>query len=199
MSRRSLRAAIAREAARLMVDEGIEQYFHAKHQAAQALMGPRVSSICLPSNREIRAALLTRARWLEGPARTARLKEMRGLSLHLMDLLQDYQPRLIGSVVSGAIHARSDIDLQLFTDRDDRVEQVLEEEGLDWEREDKHIAGPGGAQHFLHFHFAVEDIPVELSVYPPWALDQPSSCSITGQAIDRVPIGRVAVLFRALG
>lgn len=180
-----------------MVEEGVEQYFHAKHQAAQALMGPRVSSGPLPSNREVRAALVTRARWLEGPARAARLKEMRGVTLHLMAVLQHFQPRLIGSVASGAIHAHSDIDLQLFTDRDDLVERLLREEDYELEREDKHIAGPGGTQHFLHFHFEALDIPVELSVYPPWDLEKPSSCSITGRAIDRVPIGRLAVLFRA--
>lgn len=75
---------------------------------------------------------------------------------------------------------------------------MLWEEGLDFEREDKRVSAPGGPQHFLHFHGAIEDTPVELSVYPPWALQQPGPCSITGKAIDRVPIGRVAALLRAL-
>ncbi len=198
MTRRALRAAIAREAARLMSEEGVGQYFHAKHQAAQALLGARVSGAPLPSNREIRAALVRRTQWLEGPARVARLRQMRGLALHWMGVLQDFEPRLIGSVASGAIHANSDIDVQLFTDRVAHLERLLWEEEVDFEREDKVLSGPHGPQHFLHFHFAVEDTAVELSVYPSWALHAPSPCSITGKAMDRVPIGRVAALFRAV-
>lgn len=182
-----------------MVEEGVGQYFHAKHQAAQALLGARVSAAPLPSNREIRAALVLRARWLEGPARVARLREMRGLALSWMGVLQDFEPRLIGSVASGAIHAHSDVDLQLFTDRIGHLERVLWEEEVDVEREDKVLSGPDGPQHFLHFHFAVEDTAFELSVYPSWALNAPSVCSITGKPMDRVPIGRVAALFRSGG
>lgn len=122
---------------------------------------------------------------------------MRRIALELMATLEDFQPRLIGSVASGAIHAHSDIDLQLFTHRDDLLEEVLEEADLDAEREDKHLSGPDGPQHFLHFHLEVEDIPVELSVYPPWALQVPSICSITGRPIDRMPIGRVSSLYRS--
>ena len=63
-----LRGAIAVEAARLMYEEGVKQYFTAKRLAAKRLLGRvggrrlRYRPMDLPSNGEIRDALLSLGR-----------------------------------------------------------------------------------------------------------------------------------------
>src|SRR5262249_32496235 len=74
-----LRATIALEAARLMYEEGVKQYFTAKRIAAKRKLGRsggkrlRYRPSDLPSNGEIRDALLGLAELAEGSRRTRRL------------------------------------------------------------------------------------------------------------------------------
>ncbi len=51
-----LRASIAREAAQLMYDGGVHEYYDAKRIAARRVVGRRATD--LPSNLEIREALI---------------------------------------------------------------------------------------------------------------------------------------------
>lgn len=89
----SLRAAVAVEAARLMYEEGVKQYFTAKRLAAKRLLGRtggrrlRYRPMDLPSNGEIRDALLAIAELAEGDARTRRLFAMRVVALRAMRAL----------------------------------------------------------------------------------------------------------------
>ena len=85
-----LRVAIATEAARLMYEEGVKQYFTAKRMAARRLLGRvagrrlRYRPADLPSNGEIRDALLALAALAEGSGRTRRLFAMRIVALEAM-------------------------------------------------------------------------------------------------------------------
>lgn len=197
--RRALRGRIAAEAARLMLEEGVKEYFTAKHLAADALLGMRRSpSTPLPTNREIRSALIQRT-GLQTATRGDRLRRMRQIAVRLMELLSEFQPRLIGSVASGAIHPQSDIDLQLFTRRLDRLEHMLWLEGFEVEMREVEALRAGRKQRFVHYHFDVADAPVELSIYDPEELEQIAYSSIDGKAIDRVPVGRVRAMLRARG
>lgn len=192
---RAQRRAIAAEAARLMMDEGIEEYMTAKHLAADALLGMRHGGkVSLPSNREIRDALHARAVLREGADRTERLFRLRTVAWELMGLLAPFEPRLIGSVASGAIHAGSDVDLQLFTARLDRVEATLRLAGHSVERTEKDVLRDGRFHRYVHLHLTVRGAPVELSIYEPAELWRVSLSSIDGKPIDRVRRGRVRTL-----
>jgi len=192
MSRASRRRALAEEAARLMHDEGVREYYTAKHRAADNLLGMRRSdTVSLPSNREIRAALVARAEVLEGLGRKRRLRHLRQVAAEVMVALQLYEPRLIGSVASGAIHASSDIDIQLFTHHPLHVEATLFREGYDAERVDLEVFKDGAHRRYLHYHFDADGAHVELSVYGPEELHRVALSSIDGKPIDRVPIRRV--------
>lgn len=196
LSRRELRGRIAVEAARLMLDEHVKEYLTAKHMAADALLGLRRSSTTpLPSNREIRRAILARSA-LRPEDRDARLRHMRGVAVDLMIALDDFHPRLIGSVASGAVHPASDLDLQVFTHRHDDLEHRLWLEGYEPERTEVQARKDGAFRRFVHYHFEADEVPVEISVYEPEELRRVAMSSIDGKPIDRVPIGRVRALLR---
>ena len=197
MSRsRELRRAIAVEAARLMLMEDVGEYFDAKHRAAENLLGMRAGAVALPSNREIRAAIVQFTS-LAGESKSRRLLHMRRVALDLMDRLAPFQPHVIGSVASGAIHARSDIDLHVFCRDHAELDHALFIEGIDAERIEREVEKDGACRRYVHYVFECDGVPVELSVYEPEELRVVSFSSIDGKPIDRMPRGRLERLVRS--
>lgn len=193
---RELRLRIAAEAARLMLEEGFDEYYDAKHQAADNLGGQRGGRLVLPGNREIRAALVARVAVTEGARVERRLVALRLAALTLMDTLAAFSPRLIGSVVSGAVHPGSDIDLQLFTADHAGLEQALWQAGHDAERLEKDVLRTEGMVTYVHYHFEAQGLPVELSVYGPEELGLEQLSSIDGRPIERMPAGRLRAVIQ---
>lgn len=180
-----------------MVDEDVREYIEAKRMAADNLLGRRVGfPALLPSNGEIRAAIVARAAMVDAAGHRARLAHMRRVALEVMQQLEAFEPRLIGSVATGNIHRNSDIDIQLFTDDHVRLEQTLRAQGHDAERVEHQIVKDGVLGHYVHYHFDRSGAPVELSVYPRGELSITRFSSIDGKPIDRVPRRRVEALLR---
>ncbi|MCB9597081.1 MAG: nucleotidyltransferase [Sandaracinaceae bacterium] len=192
-----IRRHLAVEAARLMYDEAVGQYFVAKRMAAKRLFGRggqkrlRFRPRDLPSNGEIQAALLQLAELREGDHRLDRLHDMRRVALEVMERLAPFEPRLIGSVATGHIRAGSDIDIQLFADDRDAPEDLLRAEGVPYERELVLIRRPTGFVEYLHLRLDL-DYPVELTVYDRRELRHRPRSSTDGLPIERVPIREVA-------
>jgi hypothetical protein len=186
-----LRARIAGEAARLMYEEGVKQYFTAKHLACKRMLGKvagkraRYRPADLPSNGEIRDALLALAQLAEGDLRTRRLFAMRITALEAMRALAPFEPRLIGSVSTGHIRRGSDIDLQVFTPDPDALENHLGRLGWTFEREPVTIQKFGEIREYLHFH-VVDVFTLELTVYEPRELRFRPRSSTDGKPIVRV-------------
>lgn len=200
--RDQLRQRIAEEAARLMYREGVKQYFDAKRIAARRLFGRTGARRLqfrpqdLPSNGEIRDALLRLAQRAEGPDRQRRLFAMRAVALDVMDALIDFTPRLIGSVASGHIRRGSDIDLHVFTDVEDAL--LLHLDRLAWPTSLQKVAiqRNGAIQEFTHV-YVDRGFPVELSVYPRADLRVVTRSSTDGKPIDRVSPTRLRALLEA--
>src|SRR5437588_9735758 len=196
MANAKLRQAIAFEAARLMYERVESEYFTAKRKAAKRLCRGTVKPQHLPSNAEIRELIQVFARTHEGEQRTANLKEMRLRALWLMRVLVRFRPRLIGSVMTGHTRKGSDIDLHLFSDHIEPITAALEEEGLQYDVERKHIEKHGEARVFTHIH--VHDVfSFELTVYAEDKAHYVFKSSITGKPIERASTRELEELMRA--
>jgi hypothetical protein len=186
-----LRGAIAAEAARLMYEEGVKQYFTAKRLAAKRLLGRvearrvRYRPSDLPSNGEIRDALLCLASLAEGDRRTRRLFAMRVVALRAMRALEPFSPRLIGSVSTGHIRRGSDIDLHVFCDDADALLGWVRRLGWAHETERATILKFGEVREYLHVHVR-DDYDVELTVYDRRELRFRPRSSTDGKPIVRV-------------
>ena len=179
-----LRKAIAFEAARLMYERAESEYFTAKRKAAQRVCRGSVKPTDLPSNAEIRDLIQTFARTHEGDSRTENLKDMRLHALRLMRLLARFRPRLIGSVMTGHTRKGSDIDLHLFSDHVEPITAILDDEGLQYEVERKHLEKHGVARVFTHIHVH-DTFHFELTVYAEDQAHYVFKSSITCKAIER--------------
>jgi hypothetical protein len=186
-----LRGAIAVEAARLMYEEGVKQYFTAKRLAAKRLLGRvggrrlRYRPMDLPSNGEIRDALLSIAELAEGDGRTRRLFAMRVVALRAMRALSDFEPRLIGSVSTGHIRRGSDIDLHVFTDDPDALIARVKQLRWAFETERVTILKFGEIREYTHVHVA-DDFEVELTVYERREMRFRPRSSTDGKPIERI-------------
>lgn len=188
------RPQIADEAARLLIDNEAEHYLDAKKKAAKTVLhGAWARRKDLPSNGEIRDAVLRRTALSEGTDRDKRLFAMRITALEHLELLAPYNARLIGSVATGHARRGSDIDVHVFPESVDRMEQDLLDLGCCFEREEVLVRTPDGFQAYLHLHLEAR-FPVELSVYAPADLRTTTRSSTDGLPIDRVPAGRLRML-----
>jgi hypothetical protein len=123
-----LRQAVADEAARIMREQGVDDFLLAKRKAADRL-GVTDASI-LPRNTEIEAALMAHQRLFAADRHEADLAAMRRSALEAMRLMSDFQPRLVGPVLTGTASAHSEINLHLFTESPEAVSIRLEERGV---------------------------------------------------------------------
>ena len=186
-----LRAAIAQLAAQIMYGEEVKQYFTAKRLAAKRILGQtgargiRYRPRDLPSNGEIKDALLALVDEIEGEARTRRLFAMRVVALEAMEELVPFHPRLIGSVATGHVRCGSDVDIHVFAnDAEDVVSHVKR---LGWTHETQRVSimKQGKVQEFVHV--LVPDVfPVELTVYAPRELGIRPRSSTDGKPIVRL-------------
>src|SRR5512145_1726535 len=91
-----MRHAVAGEAARIMREQGVDDYLLAKRKAAERL-GVTDASI-LPRNTEIEAALVAHQRLFAAERHESGLADLRRSALEAMRLMADFQPRLVGPV-----------------------------------------------------------------------------------------------------
>ena len=184
MSSSRLRREIAWEAARRLYDRRESEYYRAKMKAARQLCRGWVKPADLPSNAEIRDQVQRLAHSLEGDQRTHDLRDMRLEALRLMNLLQRFRPRLIGSVLTGQIRSGSDIDIHVFSDSTEAVVLTLQDEGLTLDVERKKVRKHGQERIFTHIHVR-DRFPVELTVYPAKQAHVVFKSSVTGKAMER--------------
>ena len=189
-TRTTVRHAVAVEAARLLYHREYKEYFQAKREAAK-----RSGTTVLPTNSEIHQQLLLLADRTEGAARTQRLGAMRRLAFQLMELLSEFEPRLIGSTWTGHIRKGSDVDLNLFEDELEAVLQTLEQANLVFDVERVRSRQNGQEREFIHVHLQhPSELPVEITVYPKVDLKTHPKCSITGGPMARATRAEVEML-----
>jgi hypothetical protein len=123
-----LRQAVAEEAARIMREQGVDDFLLAKRKAAERL-GVTDASI-LPRNTEIEAAMVAHQRLFSAGRHADDLAALRRTALQAMRLMADFEPRLVGPVLAGTASAHSEINLHLFTETPEAVSLQLEERGV---------------------------------------------------------------------
>lgn len=123
-----LRRALAQEAARIMAEQGIDDYRLAKRKAAERLGATDIA--VLPKNTEIEAALADHQRLFESHTHSSTLRDLRRTALQAMRLLKRFDPRLVGPVLSGTASAHSEVNLHLFADGAESVALHLLDNGI---------------------------------------------------------------------
>ena len=181
----NLRELLIREAARLMFEEGVFQYLDAKKKAAKRILGKQTKA--LPSNGEIADELYQLSLFHRGNELFNTLFEMRLLAMDVMEHLETFSPRLIGSVSTGRIRHGSDIDLHVFTHS---LEFFLSHlDALNWRYELKQVWIEKNGRPIEYTHVYLDrDFPVELSIYSTNEIRVRGKSSTDGKPINRLSL-----------
>ena len=175
-----LRERIAREAAILLYTSQEKEYKQAKKRAAETL-GVRV----LPSNLEVAGELDKIADETEGSSRQERLLQMRKEALQIMDILEEFSPKLIGSVWRGTAHRNSDIDIETFSSHPETVLAWLKKNDFKVERTERQsVTKAGKAESSFHIYLTFPlGNRAEIVVREPEKRDILRRCEIYGDHI----------------
>jgi len=181
--RNDTRSRIAHLAARLMAEDGIEDYSLAKRKAArQAGLGDTRE---LPGNEEIDAALQLYQAIYHPAEHRDRLRMLREKALRAMRELAQFQPYLTGSVLNGNAGKYADINLLLYADNGKAVELYLIERDIPYRATQARLYS-GEEQQVVPVYTLEDDgVAIEITVLSTRALRLPLRTSLEGKAIER--------------
>jgi hypothetical protein len=181
--RNDRRSRIAHGAARIMAEDGIEDYALAKRKAARQVGDADTRE--LPTNEEIDEALKAYRQIYHQEEHRERVRALRAIALRAMRELAQFNPYLTGSVLTGNAGRYADVNLQLYTDSPKAVELYLIERDIPYRTAQSRLYR--GAEPLTAPVYIVtdQDIEIELTVLSPRELRGSLRTSLDGKSIER--------------
>lgn len=188
-----MRTRIAQEAARLMSEEGVRDFYVAKRKAAQHLGAPDTRN--MPRNQEVEAALHEYQRLFRGQEQVDQLNGLRESAVQAMHFLATFQPRLVGSVLSGTAGEHANINLHLFADTPEEVSLFLMDNNIPFQPSTRRLRiGRDDWEEFPCYEFLAGAYPVELVVFPSEGRRDAPRSPVDGRPMQRARIDEVELL-----
>lgn len=190
-----MRQQLAQEAARLMAEEGIDDFNLAKQKAAVRLHAPHTHN--LPRNDEIQQALIEYQRLFKSDTQPRSLLNLRQTALKAMRFFKQFEPRLAGAVADGTASEFSTITLHLFADTSEELHIFLLDQRIPYElgsqrftlTSEQHIEQPV-------YEMELEGCAIELIVFDRHGLRQAPRDPATRRPMQRLSIEKVEELIR---
>ncbi len=118
-----IRQMIAQQAARMMAEDGINDFAYAKKKAGKQL-GISENSV-LPTNAEIEEEIRLYHEIYNADEQPLELEKLRKAALITMQLFERFNPHLTGSVLDGTAGKFAQTNIHLFADSAKEVEMFL--------------------------------------------------------------------------
>jgi len=189
-SPQKLRLELAQEAARLIAEDGINDYMAAKRKAALRLGVPPGRH--LPANSEVEQALAEYQSLFQSESQPLHLQSRRRIAGSAMRLLRDFRPVLTGSVLTGTASRHSHVDLHVFSDEPEQIGFLLDEHAIPYRllgRTLKHTRND--SRDYPVYQFRAEDVPVNLIVIPLNRMHNAPLSPVDGKPMQRAGLDKV--------
>ena len=168
--------SIAEEAARIVAEEGLADYQLAKIKAVRRLGLPAKTR--LPNNVEIEQALLARQSLFSTQEQTESLCYLREMTLEVMQLLEEFDPHVVGPVLKGTASSDDVIHLHVFSEDSKNVAIALLNRNIEFKGVERRVTtqNPDGIRGFrFHWQSALVEVLVfsdgKLRISPPSPID----------------------------
>lgn len=187
-----IRERIAQLAARMIAQDGIQDYALAKRKAARQLGVNEMHS--LPGNLEIDQAIRAYQAMYQKNEHLRQLQLLRKAAYSYMQLLEKFNPYLVGPVLNGTASWNSDVNLQLVADNIKEVELFLLARKIPYQPSIKRIR-VGIEQREIPVYKLLEDgVVIELAVVSSSYMHSMPKTTATGEALERAKVKEVALL-----
>jgi hypothetical protein len=190
-----MRARIAAAAARLMAEDGIDDFALAKRKAARQLGALDTQS--LPRNDEIEAQLRAYRALYQAEDHPQVIGELRRIALDAMQALEQFSPYLTGPVLKGIAGPYAEIDLQLFPDSAKDVEIFLLDRNIAFSTQEGRRYSGDRSHAVSLISLFWQGVPVRLAVFDPRDERLALKTSQAGRVIERAGIAEVGAILSA--
>lgn len=186
------RARIAAAAARIMAEDGIDDFALAKRKAARQLGASE--SQALPANDEIESELRAYRALYQAQEHPERIAELRRVALDAMRALERFNPYLTGPVLRGIAGRYAEIDLQLFPESAKEVEIFLLDRGIAYATSEGKRYSGDRARAVTVLSLSWHGTPLKLTVFDARDERLALKTSQAGRVMDRAGIVEVGTL-----
>jgi hypothetical protein len=125
----------------------------------------------------------------------ANIANLRRSALQAMRLVADFEPRLVGPVLSGTASAHSEINLHLFADTPEAVSIRLDERGVPHEALERRLRFERDRSvTYPAFRFVAGQQTVDAVVFPLDGIRQSPCSPVDGKPMRRANVAEVAAL-----
>lgn len=187
-----MRQRLAQKTAQILLDSGTRDFHAAKQKAAQQLGATDTNS--LPNNSEIELALSEYQRIFRAGSQPQHLERLRQIAIEAMQFLARFNPRLVGSVLSGTADEHSVIRLHVFADTVESIGFYLQDNKIPNELGERRLKiAADQYQNYSSYEFVVDETRVELIVFLPKQKQIPLS-PVDGKPMKRADLTEVEIL-----
>jgi hypothetical protein len=190
----AMRARIAAAAARIMAEDGVDDFALAKRKAARQLGAAETEA--LPANDEVELELRAYRALYQSEEHPQRIAELRRIALDAMRALERFSPYLTGPVLKGTAGPYAEIELQLFPESAKEVEIFLLERRMTYTTHEGRRFSGDRAHAMSMLSLTWQGAPLKLAVFDPRDERLALKTSQAGKVMDRAGIAEVAALLR---
>ncbi|MEE8211426.1 MAG: hypothetical protein V3T85_05860 [Acidiferrobacterales bacterium] len=191
-----VRQRISAEAARIMCEEGVRDFQTAKRKAANRLNLPDGKN--LPANQEVESALHEYLQLFHAERLSGTLAELRTVAIEAMRFFAAFDPRVVGSVLSGVVTAESVVQLHVCADTPEEIGHWLQDHNIPYEETDRRIRY-GGERYDTRpvYRFDADTTAVEVYVFEPQSAREPPLSPVDGKPMRRATIRELEAITKS--
>ena len=156
-----LRQEIAAVAARMMAEDGIQDFGFAKRKFVHEPAATETDT--LPTNLEVEAALREYQSIYQDDEHAERLFAMRSVAAEVLTLLAPFRAYLTGAVLDGTAGRYAEVDIEVYADSAKDVEIFFLNQNLRYEHREARKLAHDTPEAILVFDW--DDVPVRLSIH----------------------------------
>jgi hypothetical protein len=188
-----MRLRLAQEAARILIDSGSRDFALAKRKAAEHLSAQDTRQ--MPSNLEIEQALAEYQRLFRSHLQPQHLQQLREDAYEAMQFFADFEPRLVGPVLTGTADINTAISLHVFSDTPEEISLLLLERHIPFETGEKRLRlREDTYQIFPMVSFLARQHRIEVIIFPVSKRVPTPLSPVDGRPIQRANLASVELL-----
>jgi hypothetical protein len=190
------RERIAAAAARIMAEDGVDDFALAKRKAMRQL--GLQGRMTLPGNDEIEAQLRAYRSLYQAEEHPVRIASLRRAAFDAMRALERFRPYLTGPVLKGIAGPYAEIELQLFPESPKEVELYLLDHRIAYETHEVTRYSGDRARAVAVLALDWQGVRLKLSVFDPRDERLALKTTAAGRVSERAGLAEVASLVATL-